>query len=190
MARVFITGGQTVGAPFQDTNVQYTPELWNPVTQQFTKLNPNSTPRVYHSWALLLQDATVLSGGGGLCGTCSTNHLDAQIFTPPYLLNADNTPATRPVITSVSTNGVKAGGSITVNTNVGVTAMSLIRYSATTHTVNTDQRRIPLTLSNSGGTTNTVTVPNDYGIALPGYWMLFAMDALGRPSVAQTIQIT
>lgn len=61
---VFITGGQTVGAPFEDTNVQYTPEQWKPITQQFTQLNPNSTPRVYHSWALLLQDATVLSGGG------------------------------------------------------------------------------------------------------------------------------
>jgi galactose oxidase len=187
--KVFVFGGQSIGAPFQDSNIQLTPEMWDPTTNQFTQLVPNSTPRVYHSFALLLRDATVLSGGGGLCDTCSTNHFDAQVYTPQYLLNADGSKATRPVINSVSSNIVVPGNTITVNTNSPVTAMSLVRYGSATHTVNTDQRRIPLGLTSAGSNSYRVTIPNDYGIALPGFWMLFAIDAAGHPSVATTIQI-
>jgi galactose oxidase len=186
---VFTSGGQSIGAPFYDTNIQFTPELWNPTTGQFTQLVPNSTPRVYHSFALLLPDATVMCGGGGLCDTCSANHFDAQIYTPQYLLNSDGSPATRPSITSVSNNNVVPGNTITVNTNTAVASMSLIRYGSATHTVNTDQRRIPLALTSAGTNSYKVTIPNDYGIALPGYWMLFAINGNGHPSVASTILI-
>ena len=187
---VFTTGGQSVGNPFYDTNPEYTPELWDPSTGKFTQLVPNSTPRVYHSFALLLEDATVMSGGGGLCDICSANHFDAQIYTPQYLLNSDGSPSTRPSITSVSDSTVVPGNTITVNTNTAVTAMSLIRYGSATHTVDTDQRRIPLTLTSAGTNSYKVTIPNDYGIALPGYWMLFAIDGSGHPSVASTIKIS
>ena len=64
--------------------------------------------RNYHSVALLLQDGRVFGGGGGLCGTCKTNHFNAQIFTPPALLKADGTAAARPTITvadKTATNG-------------------------------------------------------------------------------------
>jgi galactose oxidase len=187
--KVFITGGQSVGAPFADSNVQYTPEMWDPTTGLFTQLVPNSTPRVYHSFALLLQDATVLSGGGGLCGSCSANHYDAQVYTPSYLLNADGSKSSRPTIISVSTNSVMPGASITVSTDTPVTSMSLVRYGSSTHTVNTDQRRIPLALQAVGANSYAVAIPSDSGVALPGFWMLFAMDAAGHPSVATTIKI-
>ncbi|KAK9246515.1 hypothetical protein V1506DRAFT_520806 [Lipomyces tetrasporus] len=189
--KVFTAGGQSVGAPFQDTNLQFIPEMWDPATTQFTQMTPNSTPRVYHSFALLLLDATILVGGGGLCDTCSANHFDAQVFTPPYLLNSDGSKASRPVIGTVSSTSVVPGSTITVTVNMPVTSMSLIRYGSATHTVNTDQRRIPLTLTPAGSNANSyrVTIPNDYGIALPGYWMLFAIDGEGRPSVAVTIHI-
>ena len=186
---VFTSGGQSIGNPFYDTNLEFTPELWNPATNRFTQLVPNSTPRVYHSFALLMQDGTVMCGGGGLCDTCSANHFDAQIYTPQYLLNADGSPATRPVITFASANTVVPGNTITVNTNTAVTSMSLIRYGSATHTVNTDQRRIPLTLTSAGTNSYKVTIPNDYGIALPGFWMLFAMNGNGVPSMAVSIKI-
>jgi galactose oxidase len=187
--KVFIAGGQSVGNPFQDNNLQLTPEMFDPATNQFTQMTPNGTPRVYHSFALLLQDATVMVGGSGLCDTCSTNHFDAQIYTPQYLLNADGTKATRPVINSLSTNSVVPGNNINVNMNTAISSVSIVRYGSATHTVNTDQRRIPLTPTALGGNTYRVTIPSDYGIALPGYWMLFAMDGSGRPSISKTIQI-
>ena len=145
--------------------------------------------RTYHSWALLIPDATVISGGGGLCGNgCSANHFDAQIFKPPYLFNSNGSPATRPVIHSVSSTSVPVGGQFTINMNAPTSSFSLVRFGSNTHTVNTDQRRIPLTTTASGNS-YTATVPNDPGIALPGYYMLFAMNSAGVPSVATTMLI-
>ncbi|MGG6496171.1 UNVERIFIED_CONTAM: DUF1929 domain-containing protein, partial [Bacteroidetes bacterium 56_B9] len=36
----------------------------------------------------------------------------------------------------------------------------------------------------------SVRIPNDPGVVIPGYWMLFVMDVNGTPSVAQTILVT
>jgi len=187
---VFVTGGQTIGDPFSDSNAILTPEMWSPETETFTQMLPNSIPRTYHSWALLMLDGTVLSGGGGLCGTCSTNHFDAQIYTPQYLLNADGSPATRPVVTSMSSNTVGLGGSITMGLNSPITSMSMIRYGSATHTVDTDQRFIGLSFTNAGGNRYTFSIPTDPGICLPGYWMVFAMNSAGVPAVAQTILVS
>ena len=74
-------------------------ELWDPKTEKFTPVAIGASPRTYHSVALLLQDGRVFSGGAGLCGGCDTNHFNGQIWSPPYLFNADDTPATRPTIT-------------------------------------------------------------------------------------------
>ncbi|KAI9851152.1 MAG: hypothetical protein M1838_004361 [Thelocarpon superellum] len=186
--QVFITGGQTIGAPFVDSNVDFTPELWDPTSQTFTPMQANSIARDYHSVALLMPDATVFSGGGGLCGAeCAYNHFDAQIFTPPYLIASDGSPAPRPVIQSLSAATVPVGGSVTITTDSPVTELSLIRYAATTHTVNTDQRRIPLDFQTVGTNTLTFQVPDDPGIAIPGYWMLFALNSAGVPSVSQMV---
>jgi len=61
--------------------------------------------------------------------------------------------------------------------------------SGDTHTVNNDQRRIPLVLTTAGTGTYSLTIPADRGVALPGDYMLFALNASGTPSVAKTINI-
>lgn len=66
---------------------------------------------------------------------------------------------------------------------------SLVRLSSVTHSTNTDQRRVPLAVAGSSGTTYRLTLPNDPGILLPGTWMLFAMDEAGVPSVAKVVRI-
>lgn len=63
---VFVTGGQSHVLPFQDSTAAFTPELWNPATGTWTQMNPMAVPRVYHSVAILLPDATIFNGGGGL----------------------------------------------------------------------------------------------------------------------------
>jgi galactose oxidase len=64
----------------------------------------------------------------------------------------------------------------------------MIRYGSATHTVDTDQRRIALTPTGNSGGTYTFQCPNDSGVVLPGYYMLFALQN-GVPSVAQSLQI-
>jgi hypothetical protein len=66
----------------------------------------------------------------------------------------------------------------------------MVRYSATTHTVNTDQRRIPLPFTRTGTNTYRMNLgPANVGQVTPGYWMLFAMNAAGTPSNAYTIRM-
>lgn len=187
---VLITGGQVRASPFSDDTAQFTPELFNPATNTFTQLAPMAIPRTYHSTALLMPDATVMNGGGGLCGACATNHYDAQMFNPPYLYDGNGGLATRPVITGVSAGTIHVGGTFDAVIDSAVTAFSFIRVTGTTHTVNTDQRRIALTPSGANGNTYTLTLPTDPGVAIPGPWMLFAINGAGVPSVSKIIMVT
>ena len=187
---VFITGGQIYGQPFSDDTAQLIPEMWDPVTTRFTKLASQTVPRNYHSTAILMPDATIISGGGGLCGACATNHYDAQIYSPAYLFNADGSRATRPVIINAPAQAAitTPRSTLTATTDSPVTAWSMIRLGSTTHTVNTDQRRIPLFGTNQGNTW-TLALPTDPGIMIPGYYMLFAMNAQGTPSIAKFVWV-
>jgi len=131
----------------------------------------------------LLPDGRVFSGGGGLCGTCSTNHPDGQIFSPPYLFNSDGTLRTQPTITSAPPSAT-TGQTISVATGGPVSSFAMVRYGEATHSVDNDQRRIPLSIASSNGNTYQLAIPSDPGIALPGPYMLFALDANGTPSVS------
>lgn len=186
--RVLVSGGQTWVEPFTDDAAVHVPELWDPRDNSFTKMNPHATPRTYHSMALLLPDATVLHAGGGLCGNCATNHFDGEIFVPPYLLNDNGTPRTRPNITNDIPAQLGLGASLQITTDTPVTSIAFMRLGAATHTVNTDQRRLPFDLP--AGTSHTITLPRDSGVALPGHYMLFVLDTAGTPSIARNIHIT
>ncbi|MGN7253085.1 galactose oxidase-like domain-containing protein [Arthrobacter sp. SAFR-014] len=186
--QVLVVGGQGNPVPFTDTDARMAPEIWNPATGQWTTLAPMAIPRTYHSVALLLPDGRVFVGGGGLCGSCTTNHLDGEIFTPPYLLNADGSPRARPKIVTAPTTAT-TGSTISVTTAAPVTEFSLMRMGSATHTVNTDQRRIPLNATGISGNTASLKLPADTGVLVPGNYLLFALDAAGVPSVAATIAI-
>lgn len=188
--QVMVLGGQTYGKAFSDDYAVLVPELWDPVTETFTTLPAMASARNYHSVALLLPDGRVMVGGGGLCGEgCADNHPDIQIYTPNYLLNDDGTPASRPAIQSAPTQATH-GTTIAVTTDRPVSSFSLVRLSSTTHAVNNDQRRVPLKSTASGGNGYDLAIPGNPGVVLPGYYMLFALDDRGVPSVARMIQVT
>jgi hypothetical protein len=85
---------------------------------------------------------------------------------------------------------ISSGATITVVTDSAVTKFSMIRYGTATHTVNTDQRQIPITPVAAGTNTYKVTLgPANSGQVIPGYWMLFALNAAGTPSKSITVLI-
>jgi galactose oxidase len=198
--KVLITGGQGWAQGFTDIDPIFPPELFDPATRTFTELSPESIPRNYHSVSILLADGTVFSGGGGLCNVESNgtspepeqchktvDHPNGQIFTPPYL----TTGAPRPVIGNLSSATTAPGGELKVTiggTAEGVT-FCLIRIGSVTHSINSDQRRVPLTPQETNGSEVVLKLPTDSGIVLPGAWYLFAVSAQGVPSVAKTVFI-
>lgn len=195
---VFIAGGEIWGSPFNEAerDIQLTPEIYYPQNDTFVPLQPNNIARVYHSFSILLPDATVINGGGGLCGNCTVNHYDSQIFTPPYLLQKNGTPAERPRTPEIDDNKYKVdvGRTLEFRADHGITNASLIRLGTVSHTVNTDQRRIPLEFERGAPAQNglfhyTTKIPGDSGIALPGYYMLFVLNGDGVPSRASTVKV-
>lgn len=185
---VLVFGGQAYPIAFEDLQSVVATELWDPETKVFTTLAPMRVPRNYHSVALLMPDGRVFVGGGGLCGDCDTNHADAEIFTPPYLLNADGSDAIRPVITQAPASA-QHGATITVSTDSSIGQFALVRLSSATHSVNNDQRRIPVSFTGVGGNAYSLSIPSSRGVATPGYYMLFGMNSAGVPSVAKIIKI-
>ena len=183
--KIFLNGGSLT--PNVMTLVSYQSQIYDPNAQTWTPGPINATPRLYHSVALLLPDATVLTGGGGAPGPF--RELNGEIYYPPYLYNADGSLATRPVI-------VAAPSTVSAGTNFGlamadatpISAVNLIRMSAVTHSMNTQGRFLPAAFQQIGNQLS-VTAPANFNDFLTGYWMVFALDAKGVPSVAASFYV-
>src|SRR6202035_1351662 len=144
-------------------------------------------PRLYHSVALLLPDATVWFAGGN--PSHGTYVQQMEIYQPPYLFNADGSLATRPSISSAPSN-INYGNTFTVQTPdaASISAVVLVRNGAVTHSFGMDQREVGLSFT-AGTASLNVTAPPDSNIAPPGYYMLFLLNNSGVPSVATFVQI-
>jgi hypothetical protein len=148
--------------------------------------------RQYHSTALLLPDGRVLSSGGGICGTCDqVGYLakNAEIFSPPYLFQADGTLAPRPTIDTAPTS-TSYGASLEISTGnpASIRKVALVRLGAVTHSNNMEQRYVPLSFT-AGTTSLTASAPANVNVAPPGFYMLFIIDADGVPSVARMVSL-
>lgn len=186
---VFVAGGQAYARPFTDTTPVLHGEIWQPSTGTFSLLASEAIPRTYHSLAVLVPDGRVLVGGGGLCGVgCDSNHYDFEFYSPPYMFGPDGRDAFRPAITAAP-DAATYNTQVSVTTSTAVTSFVLVRMGAATHAINNDQRRVPLSIASQSGTSYVVRTPTSSGIATPGYYMLFALDAAGVPSVAKIIRV-
>ncbi len=186
---VLTIGGNTSGELFSDNGAVFAAEIWNPVTDQWRTLGSMNVARTYHSTALLLKDGRVLSAGGGACGVgCAANHLDGQIFSPPYLFAADGNPAVRPAITAAPALS-EAGADLVVVATGTIAKFSMVRLSATTHAINTDQRHLPIDFTDHGDGTYTLSLEPNPNVLVPGYYWMFAVNSAGVPSIGRTFQI-
>jgi len=185
---VLIVGGTTEGLKFNDNGSVLPVEIWNPNTQVWREGASLTVPRNYHSTALLMLDGRVMAGGGGMCN-CAADHLDSQVYTPPYLYNADGSLAIRPVITRVPAT-VEAGASISISASAGLVGFSMVKMSSTTHGINTDLRYLRVNTTETAQGEYTATLNGNPNVLTPGYWMLFALNNRGTPSVAKVLQVS
>jgi hypothetical protein len=192
---VLATGGNSSGAGLVDmANGVYAAERWDPATGAWSTLAAEAVTRQYHSTALLLPDGRVLSSGGGICGTCdSVGYLakNAQVFTPPYLFKSDGSGdlAPRPAIDAAPAAATYAAPlQIDTPQAASIAKVALIRRGAVTHSVNMEQRYVPLSFTAAAGSL-TATAPASANVAPPGVYMLFVVDTGGVPSVARMVTL-
>jgi hypothetical protein len=192
---VLATGGNSTGAYQIDMHGGvFNAELWSPATGQWKTLAAEQITRQYHSTALLLPDGRVLSSGGGICGRCDeVGYLgkNAQIFSPPYLFKKDGSGqlAPRPQISAApSALGYGVSFTITTPNPDSIRKVGLVRLGAVTHSVDQEQRYVPLSFSVASGQL-IASVPANANLASPGYYMLFIVDSAGVPSVAKMVRL-
>jgi hypothetical protein len=168
-------------------------DLYDPVTNSFSSAGANAFPRLYHSVAMLLPDATVWLAGSN--PTRGSFRQEMELYQPAYLFtvdkHGDTVLADRPVISSAP-DRVAYNGTLTVTTPNAdnIASVVLVRPGAITHSFDMDQRLIELRFSAdvaNGGV--DATAPANSNLAPPGYYMLFLIDNAGVPSVAKFVQL-
>lgn len=190
---VLASGGNTDGAQFfSPTAGAFQPEIWNPETEVWTAQNTIPSDRQYHSIALLLPDGRVLSAGGGICGDCyelGYEERNAEIFSPPYLFNADGSLANRPRLGLVpAATDYSEQLNFSVVDSVNIAKAHLIKLGSVTHSENQDQRLVPLQFTKASGQL-TLNMPASRHAAPPGHYLLFIVDANGVPSEGAMIKL-
>ncbi|MGW7821335.1 galactose oxidase-like domain-containing protein [Streptomyces puniciscabiei] len=173
---------ETGGALHNRADPVYESSLYDPATNTFDPVAADPESRGYHSSAFLLPDGRVMATGDNP-GNGSWNH-NVSIYTPPYLYKG-----TRPTITSVINQEWKYGDTQRITVDRPIAKAELIRPAAVTHSSDPNQRFVDLPLSVDGDNVD-LNVTNNPNIAPPGWYMLFAVDANGVPSVAKWVHLT
>jgi hypothetical protein len=159
-------------------------ELYDPESDRWARMALPEKPRVYHSSALLLPDARVISMGGNPQPRVIEKSI--EIFSPPYLFRGD-----RPAITSCPER-ITYGGpfQIKVNDTRKIGQVVLLRPEVVTHVTNTDQRLLQLEHRNLSAETLEIQGPPSRAHMPQGYCLLFALDQDGIPSVGRFLRLS
>jgi hypothetical protein len=163
-------------------------DLFDPDSGTWTPAGTMAHPRMYHSVALLMPDATVwVAGSNPEQGTWDNS---MEVYRPAYLFTASGALAARPAITAAPASvGYNATFQISTPNPADIASVALMRPGSSTHAFNFEQRLVNLAFT-AGGTTLTLTSPPNANVAPPGYYMLFLVNRAGVPSVAAWAQLT
>jgi hypothetical protein len=193
---VFVGGG-TQSAP-------HTCYIYDPNTpiSPWSEVDELNAPRHYHSCALLLPSGKVMFAGGAAPGGCTASVENTiEVFSPPYLFDADGSPAARPAILTI--DGVAPTPSMAPTVHHGATfaietpeaddiaRVVLVRPMAVTHQTDTEQRVIQCLFSKTGQEISAVAPDgiHPHAIAPRGYYMVFILTGSGVPSEGAFIHL-
>jgi Galactose oxidase-like, Early set domain len=190
--QVFISGGVI---PSGQEDVPSTPvkvpEIYTPginwSTGEFSETENWQTPKIsgsiedaanvsrgYHSVALLLPDGRVWTAGSTESGIDDAEK-QIEFFSPAYVGQS------RPTIEKApSAIPYTQKFQVTIGEGDEIERVALMRCGSVTHAFDSDQRYIGLVFTQQGSQL-TVTAPPTSFAAPPGYYMLWIIDANGRP---------
>ncbi|PKC70137.1 galactose oxidase [Rhizophagus irregularis] len=208
---VFLNGAQIGYAGFRkgkknnplwlSDNPSFNPVLYDPVGKVYTKMNPSTVARMYHSVATLSPDGYVFVAGSNpqasvAKGIKYSTEYRAEIFKPPYLL----TDVPRPTILSLNGTNI-AGNRITIGYNQPIVFVvsltdpnpsftaAIMHLGFVTHSQSMGHRFVGLDISQANfdaGATNqyivTLTTPPNPTIIAPGPHYIYILNN-GAPCV-------
>lgn len=163
-----------------------TAEIYNPATNTMRQVASPEVGRDYHSEAILVNSGAVFYFGSN---PLLDGYFEMRVeeYQPPYLFLGP-----RPAITSSPTKaalGTTIRIHVRYNSDSPITKVRLIAPSAFTHVTDTSQRSVAATILGQQNGWLTIQLPSNPNLLIPGYYMLFAVNARGLPSVAPWIQI-
>jgi len=171
---VFVCGG------IQRNNSPCT--MFNPATNTWSPMADLPSIRDYHSVALLLPSGKVMMAGW--------QNTTIEIYSPPYLFRG-----ARPVIASAPPL-VHHGQSFVIESPDAPSIMRvvLVRPMAVTHQTDSEQKvlELPYIHDHANPDRLTLTAPHGghpHSLAQQGYYMMFAINTNGVPSVAKWIYL-
>jgi Domain of unknown function (DUF1929)/FG-GAP-like repeat len=176
---ILATGGS--GMEEAHSHVPPHSEIYSPATGVWTHTAPTRVARLYHSVALLAPDGKVVTAGSN--PQRKTEELRIEMYLPPYLFHG-----ARPTLTLATDNG-SYGGTVTATVSAGVHEFSLMRPSACTHSSDNEQRLVDLEFSGGAGGSGTLQMPSNRNLAPPGWYLVFAVNHHGVPSVGKWLRL-
>lgn len=182
---VFVSGGSARYNKLDE--LALVAEMWNPDTGKFRTLRAAANPRLYHSTALLLQDGSVLTAGGGAPGPIE--QFNGEVYYPPYLFKDDGTFARRPVIGGFNQN-MKYGAKrkVPFSNSKSISRVTFVRLGSVTHSFDTGQRFMELAFKQVGESLE-IEFPSRAELAPPGYYHMFIINQAGVPSVSKIVSL-
>jgi hypothetical protein len=176
--KVFETGGGL----HNRADPVYEASMFDPATNTFTPgMATDPMPRTYHSTAVLLPDARVMSFGNNPGDGTFDTHI--SIYSPPYLFQG-----ARPQIRTVANQNWAYGSTQQITVDSPVVRAALIRPEAVTHSSDPNQRYVELPMSVNGNSIG-LNVTSNPNLAPPGWYMLFVLGADGVPSIASWVHL-
>jgi len=175
---VFVAGGVTsVNSPSM---------LYDPATNTWSEMDELPSRRGYHSVMILLPSGKVMMAGG----TSGEGNPGIEIYSPPYLFKG-----ARPTI-SAAPSLVHHGQSFVIESPdaSSIVKVVLVRPMAVTHQMDTEQKvlEMPYIHDHANPTRLALTAPHGghpHSLAQQGYYMMFAINNNGVPSVAKWIYL-
>ncbi|KAJ1398029.1 Immunoglobulin-like fold [Sesbania bispinosa] len=164
----------------------------SPIGSRFEVQNPSSTPRMYHSTAILVRDGRVVVAGSNphvgyeFNNVTFPTELSVEAFSPSYLEPGFSDMRPR-IVSPASQTKLKYGQKLKVQFQVNVATLSpnlvlvtMLAPPFNTHSFSMNQRLLaldPSNVTNVGGSMYEieVTIPGSRILAPPGFYLLFVV---------------
>jgi len=187
---VLVTGGSRYyrgmhGSDNRDTRI------YDVATNSFSGAADSITGRDYHSGGILLPNGSVLTlGGNPLYGNSQdtqpqTFNQEIDVYFPPYMFQG-----TRPrIIAAPRVMNLRHSYLVKVSQASSIRYLRLMRPDDPTHVTDVNERSIAVSFTQAGHGELKITLPSSSNLVPPSYYMLFAVNRNGLPSLAYWVRV-